>query len=101
MIPVHSQRAEEVLPEIQRCLDHWHGGLCATGGALVPHKSYWYLIDFYWAGNKWNYSPIQDCPGGIQINKIDSANRVTLEHLEPEDAGETLGIFLSMTGDNS
>jgi len=34
----------------------WEQGLRATGGALVPEKSFWYLIDFQWQGSKWRYA---------------------------------------------
>jgi hypothetical protein len=37
---------EETLEEMQDILDTWDGGIWATGGALVPSKSYWYLVDF-------------------------------------------------------
>jgi hypothetical protein len=36
----------EVAQDMQKGLDLWEGLLKATGGALVPEKSYWYLIDF-------------------------------------------------------
>jgi hypothetical protein len=39
-------RGPTIIAEMQSALDHWEGGLKATGGALVPEKSYWYLIDF-------------------------------------------------------
>jgi hypothetical protein len=49
---VHT-RGPTVLVEMQQALDHWEGGLKATGGALVPSKSYWYLINFVWTGEHW------------------------------------------------
>jgi hypothetical protein len=30
----------------QAAMDTWEGGLRATGGALEPEKSFWYLIRF-------------------------------------------------------
>jgi hypothetical protein len=30
-----------VMQEMKQVSDHWEGGLKATGGALVPEKSYW------------------------------------------------------------
>ena len=53
----------EVIKEMQIVLDCWGEVLCATGGALVPSKSYWYAIDFSWDGAKWNYRSITDMPG--------------------------------------
>ena len=43
---------EEILLQMQEVVNHWEGGLKATDGALVPLKSYWYLIDFVWDGKK-------------------------------------------------
>jgi hypothetical protein len=37
---------EDVIGDMQVILDRWGGVLRATGGALVPKKSYWYAIDF-------------------------------------------------------
>jgi hypothetical protein len=33
---------------MQAAMDTWEGGLWATGGALDPEKSCWYLIQFFW-----------------------------------------------------
>jgi len=41
-----------VRDELQKSVDHWEGLLQATGGALVPTKCVWYLIDFQFANNK-------------------------------------------------
>jgi hypothetical protein len=46
---------EEVAVTMQAVVDHWERGLGATGGAIVAEKSYWYLIDFEWKGNRWHY----------------------------------------------
>jgi hypothetical protein len=43
---------EEVIQEMQGVLDRWGGLLRATGGAIVPSKSYWYAIDFKWNGKR-------------------------------------------------
>jgi hypothetical protein len=33
---------------MKAAMDTWEGGLWATGGALEPKKSFWYLIRFCW-----------------------------------------------------
>lgn len=54
---------EEVISEMQGIFDHWGGLLLATGGGLVPKKSYWYGIDFKWDGRRWTYcSQKLTCP---------------------------------------
>ena len=60
----------EVLQEMQDVVDHWEGGLRPTGGALVPEKSYWYLIDFIWKTDHWKYATIADVPGDIFIRTV-------------------------------
>ena len=88
------------MDEMQKALDLWEGGIRATGGAIVPEKSYWCLIDFIWNGSKWIYRHIQDCPGSLHIKSISDDSRVQLERCEPEMAKETLGGFLAIDGNN-
>jgi len=52
---------------MQRSVDHWEGLLCATRGALVPTKCFWYGIDFQWKNNTWQYLTKQDHPRDITI----------------------------------
>jgi hypothetical protein len=81
-------------------VDTWEGGLRATGGALVPAKSYWYLIDFRWQNGKWKYVTKAELPGEISIRDTCGTQRVQLERVDPKEARETLGVFLSMDGNN-
>ena len=37
---------EDVLKLAQGNVNHWEGAIRATGGALDPQKTHWYLIDF-------------------------------------------------------
>jgi hypothetical protein len=90
-------KGEEVIPEMQEVVDRWEGSIRATGGALVPSKSYWYLIDFVWKNGQWKYRSIKSMPGDISIRGVDGI-RVTLERLEPSEARETLGVFIAMDG---
>jgi hypothetical protein len=81
-------------------VDHWEGGLKATGGALVPAKSYWYLIDFIWTGKEWKYATKEDIPGDISIRTVDGNDRVNLTRYDVDHAEETLGVYLAMDGNN-
>jgi hypothetical protein len=49
------ETGETVAGRMQTAVNRWEGGICATGGALVPSKSHWYLIDFTWNGKLWKY----------------------------------------------
>ena len=89
-----------VLQEMQQALDHWEGGLKATGGALVPAKSYWYLVDFVWTGERWRYATTDDIPGDLTINNVDDSGRAVLQRYEVSEAQKTLGVYLAMDGNN-
>jgi hypothetical protein len=84
---------------MQSMLDHWEGGLHATGGALVPQKSYWYGIDFKWHTTKlkWEYKTIAQLPGSLSM-KDHQRNITLLERLEVGEARETLGLWIAMDG---
>ncbi len=41
--------------KIQGSLKLWHGLLKVTSGNLVPEKCFWYLIDFKFTKNHWQY----------------------------------------------
>jgi hypothetical protein len=101
---IHSARTvdtpgEVVIAEMQGVLDRWGGVLRATGGALVPSKSYWYAIDFKWDGTHWRYRSTLDMPGDILITAVDGS-RVTLTRYDPHVAKETLGVLQAMDGNN-
>jgi hypothetical protein len=85
---------------MQQLVNHWEGGLRATGGAIVAKKSYWYLIDFEWKGNKWRYQTKKKMLGELDIRSTDGQNRITLRQFEPSHAEEMLGVFLAMDGNN-
>jgi len=38
----------DVVAMMQKAADEWEGDIQATGGAIGPDKSFWYLLDFVW-----------------------------------------------------
>jgi hypothetical protein len=72
------------------------GGLKATCGAIVPEKTFWYLIDFSSSGF-WKYKSVANCPGSICFNDINGV-RKQLKRCEIYDAQETLGVVLAPDG---
>ncbi len=89
--------SDVVVHGLQQAVDYWEGGLKATCGAIVPEKTFWYLIDFKWNSGSWYYKSIDDCPGTIYINDI-NGNRKELRRCQVDDAQETLGVFLAPDG---
>ena len=89
--------SDQLTQEMQDVVDHWEGGLRATGGGLRADKSYWYLVDYQWRNNKWCNKSITDAPGNITVREA-SGERVALERCEVSEARETIGVFLAMDG---
>ena len=89
--------SDQLTQEMQDVVDHWEGGLRATGGGLRADKSYWYLVDYQWKNNKWCNKSIADAPGNITVRDA-SGERVALERCEVSEARETIGVFLAMDG---
>jgi hypothetical protein len=96
---ISSTPPTQIFEEIQSMLDHWEGGLHATGGALVPQKSYWYGIDFEWHTTKlkWEYTTIAQLPGSLSM-KDHQQNITLLERLEVGEARKTLCLWIAMDG---
>jgi len=63
--PTLTSTGQEVIPLMQAVLSLWEQGLQATGSALVPKKSFWYLIDFRWQGCKWRFVSYATKPGQL------------------------------------
>ena len=84
--------------EMQNAINAWSSGLRATGGALVPEKSWIYPIEFTF-NNKGH--PIYKTLDQIQLNfTVNDANlqRCPLELVAATQARETLGVFLAPDG---
>jgi hypothetical protein len=84
---------------MQRALNTWEGTLRATGGAIVPSKSFWYLIGFQWTEGTWKYKDEQAAPATLSVKDCDG-NVVQLERLPPHIARRTLGVRLAPDGNN-
>jgi len=83
--------AEETAKHMQQWITHWEGFLQTMGGALVPNKCFWYLIDQVWSDGKWCYQPINHTQATLWV--CDSQGQLhTIPHLEVTDACQTLGI---------
>ena len=74
---------EEILLKAQEALDHWEGGLRATGGAIVPAKSHWYFVDFQWRKGKWSYSCFD--PSRTLKVKNEQGHEVTVQQVPVQD----------------
>ena len=95
----NSASGDEILNRAQEGLDHWEGGLRATGGAIVPKKSHWCYVDFEWIRGRWKYAPF-DKERQLWV-RDESGRKVQLEQVPVNEARRTLGVYLSPDGNNS
>lgn len=91
---------EELIARSQTTLNLYEGGLRATGGALEPSKSFWYLIEFDPDSDKPAYLPATDDQSPLTV--LDAQGiRQTLQRLAPDQSERTLGVRISPTGDRT
>jgi len=63
-----NEKGEDVVEKMQEAVVTWEGCLGASGGALSPSKSCWYLIDYKWMGDKWVYRTKEEMAASIQVH---------------------------------
>jgi len=68
-------------------------------GALVPEKSFWYLIDLKWRSGHWSYMPKHTAVEPLEMNDH-VGNCLPLLRLHTLEARQTLGVYLAPDGNN-
>jgi hypothetical protein len=91
---------EEVMDKMQDAINRWEGGLKATGGAIVPQKSFVYPIafDFNDAGD-WRYKSTEEIDFDFTVPDHED-NIQPLDQLEVSDSKCTLGVYLAPDDNN-
>jgi hypothetical protein len=82
---------------LQAAMDTWEQGLSATSGAIVPEKTFTFLVDFVWRGASWRYRTITESPATFSVRDIQGV-RKPVKRYEPWEAQETLGVILAPDG---
>jgi hypothetical protein len=89
--------AISTVKKLQESVTAWEGGLRTTGGAIVPEKTHWYLIEFAWQDGIPTYKPVSEAGGRLQVRDHNGILQ-ELRQLEPWEAERTLGIRLAPDG---
>ena len=93
--------SDDIAAVLQRALDLWQTGIEATGGALVPEKSFWSEISFRWdEKGQWSYNDDNDENNEILMKDMNNEEKV-LKKIQSHEAIETLGVHLSPNGSDS
>ena len=95
--PSPQATAATVISRLQTSINFWEASLRASGGALVPSKCHWYLLDYTWSQGKWTLLPPTATPGTISI-RSPSGRQVGIERVCPTDARKTLGVWTAPDG---
>jgi hypothetical protein len=88
---------KEVLSTIQESLNAWKGGIRATGGAIEPTKSHWYLVDFAWKHGNPVYKTVEEIGASLQVRDPYGVVQ-PVKQLQPWQAERTLGVRLAPDG---
>ncbi|HEY9815206.1 MAG TPA: reverse transcriptase domain-containing protein, partial [Candidatus Obscuribacterales bacterium] len=98
--PTHDTTHAEFLIFAQAALNHWAGLLRATGGALVPNKSFWTWIDFQWDGLHWQPLTQASMPGDVHVAQVDSTATEPLQRYDQGHSEITLGVSTAPDGNS-
>ena len=91
----------DTISAMQLRIDCWEGVAKATGGALAPDKSWWYLTHFEWdKSGRWRYGGIDNLEIGKLSARDKDNDRVELKYLPPSEAKKMLGVYLAPDGNN-
>jgi hypothetical protein len=82
---------------LQSAMTMWEKGLKSTSGAIVPEKTYVYLIDFEWRAGRWDYLSCAKSPVSFSVKDINGVLR-PVKRYKVWEAQETLGIYLAPDG---
>jgi hypothetical protein len=52
-------------------IHHWQGGIFASGGAIVPEKTHWYLVDYKWKAGIWHYAMVNETQVTLSVQDVD------------------------------
>jgi hypothetical protein len=87
---------QDLIENTQKSINLWEGGLRTTGGALVPSKSDWTLIDFEVYDGKWRYTTSNQNEK-LSV-KDETGQRYNLKQLEATTGRLTLGVYIAGDG---
>jgi len=91
---------QSVLTSLQESVDTWEGCLKATCRAILPEKSFCFLVNFTWQSVTFKYKSLKDCPGELFVNDLQRI-RSKLRRYEPPEAQQTQDVSLAPDGNLS
>jgi len=91
--------AAQTVQSMQGSITNWEGLLHTTGGALVPEKCFWYLLDQHWMDGHWVYRPPSYTSGELKV--VDAKGKINvIPRLDVTEARRTLGVCIAPDGNS-
>ena len=92
------QSGESIFPSVQQAATLWARGIRATGGAINPDKSFWWLIDFEWNSSqgRWTFRTKKQMEPELELQIPGLTGELeALRRLDPNEAEKTLGVMMA------
>jgi hypothetical protein len=80
-------------------VDQWEASLKTAGGAIMPEKTFWFMVEFAWTSGHWRYKTSSECPGTLSVKDI-HGNRMIHRRYEVHKTQEMLSFFLAPDGNH-
>ena len=88
-----------VTQKLQETVNWWETCARVSGGAVVPNKSWFGLVEFEWTDGEWRYATdLNEIP---LLVKDAVGVETPLKLLAPDEAKRMLGVFLAIDGSNT
>ncbi len=96
----YRQAESQAIASLNSLAQQWERLLFATGGALCPQKSFWYLISWTWSKTGTAHlATTTVAPGSLHLTSGSSTDTIiAVPRIEPSTTYRTLGVRLSPSG---
>ena len=81
-------------------MTEWCDCVQTTGGLIVPAKTRWFMVSFFWDGTNWEYELKDSFLGDITLPDKDG-NLYIISREEPTTAFESLGLRIDLANTSS
>ncbi len=88
-----------VMYHMQEAVNLWSGLIQGTGDAWIPPKTFWYVIDFTWQDEDWEYTMVEEVRGSLELTGLEGMVN-DIESLEPYCVRRTFGVQQCSKGHN-
>ena len=97
---LYDENNTSIFDLLQSSLHLWEGFIRASGGAIRPNKSHWYLIDFEWEDGQWYYKEAMPQDPTLIVRNHQGIYE-PVERVPVEEGRRMVGVYLAADGSNT